>query len=85
MYQFKFQIPPYYTLLVRSLSVLEVRCAACALLRCACTDPPSPTHATHPPSATCLLARPGCRASPWQATASTKCLARPTPGWRAAC
>lgn len=24
MYQFKFQIPPYYTLLVRSLSVLEV-------------------------------------------------------------
>lgn len=23
MYQFKFQIPPYYTLLVRSLSVLE--------------------------------------------------------------
>lgn len=26
MYQFKFRIPPYYTLLVRSLSVLEVRC-----------------------------------------------------------
>ena len=25
MYQFQFQIPPYYTLLVRSLSVLEVR------------------------------------------------------------
>jgi hypothetical protein len=24
MYQFQFQIPPYYTLLVRSLSVLEV-------------------------------------------------------------
>ncbi len=27
MYQFKFQIPSYYTLLVRSLSVLEVRSA----------------------------------------------------------
>ena len=25
MYEFKFRIPPYYTLLVRSLSVLEVR------------------------------------------------------------
>lgn len=24
MYQFQFRIPPYYTLLVRSLSVLEV-------------------------------------------------------------
>ena len=28
MYQYNFQIPPYYTLLVRSLSVLEVSCAA---------------------------------------------------------
>lgn len=27
MYQFHFRIPPYYTLLVRSLSVLEVRWA----------------------------------------------------------
>jgi len=27
MYRFKFQIPPYYTLLVRSLSVLEVSSA----------------------------------------------------------
>ena len=26
MYEFKFRIPPYYTLLVRSLSVLEARC-----------------------------------------------------------
>lgn len=25
MYEFSFRIPPYYTLLVRSLSVLEVR------------------------------------------------------------
>ena len=25
MYEFKFRIPPYYTLLVRTLSVLEVR------------------------------------------------------------
>ena len=32
MYQFKFRIPPYYTLLVRSLSVLEVRMADCVLL-----------------------------------------------------
>ena len=28
MYQYNFQIPPYYTLLVRSLSVLEVSLAA---------------------------------------------------------
>lgn len=28
MYQFHFRIPPYYTLLVRSLSVLEVRSKA---------------------------------------------------------
>ena len=26
MYEFKFRIPPYYTLLVRTLSVLEVGC-----------------------------------------------------------
>ena len=25
MYEFKFRVPPYYTLLVRTLSVLEVR------------------------------------------------------------
>ena len=38
MYEFKFRIPPYYTLLVRTLSVLEVgaphtmlQCGACRL------------------------------------------------------
>lgn len=46
MYRFKFQIPSYYTLLVRSLSVLEgialasdpnykVRCACWACSACA--------------------------------------------------
>ena len=27
MYEYQFRIPPYYTLLVRSLSVLEVSCS----------------------------------------------------------
>ena len=31
MYQYNFQIPPYYTLLVRSLSVLEVSLTPCLL------------------------------------------------------
>lgn len=34
-YDFKFQIPPYYTLLVRSLSVLEV-CSTLLNKRSAC-------------------------------------------------
>lgn len=36
MYQFNFRIPAYYTLLVRSLTVLEVRGEGRSSAGCAC-------------------------------------------------
>lgn len=42
MYQFNFRIPPYYTLLVRSLSVLEVRPPFPLLAPPSLLHPPSP-------------------------------------------
>lgn len=55
MYQYNFRIPPYYTLLVRSLSVLEVRLALLShaymltCSQCSCMYRTSPTCQTYPP------------------------------------